>query len=69
MSTMLSGATVSTYQLIAGNGRPIRRATQVLLADGRRVRFIEKMSKREALSNVNYQIERGNLDRVARVPS
>lgn len=41
--------TVSTYRLTASNGRHIRIATMVTLADGRVVRFMEKMSKREAI--------------------
>jgi hypothetical protein len=48
-------ATVSTYQLIASNGRPIRQATQVTYSDGAVVRFTEKMSKREALRQAEAQ--------------
>lgn len=62
---LLKGAKVETFQLVNAQGRHIRRATQVVLADGRRVRFIEKMSKADALRNVAYQIERGHLDHIA----
>lgn len=44
--------TVSTYNLTAPNGRHIRRATQVTFPDGRVIRFMEKMSKRETLRQV-----------------
>jgi len=40
---------VTTYQLVASNGRPIRKATKVTFADGREVRFTERLSKREAI--------------------
>lgn len=40
---------VETYQLVAGNGRPIRKATVVTFADGEQVRFIEKLPKGEAI--------------------
>lgn len=43
---------VETYQLTASNGRHIRKATQVVFPDGYVVRFMEKMSKREALRQV-----------------
>lgn len=41
--------TVKTYQLTAGNGRPIRNATKVVLPDGREIAFTERMSKRDVL--------------------
>lgn len=44
--------TVSTYRLIASNGRHIRMATQVACPDGTVVRFMERMSKREAIRQV-----------------
>lgn len=43
---------VETYQLKAANGKPIRKATKVVFADGREVKFMERMSKREALKAV-----------------
>lgn len=46
---MTTDPEVTTYQLTAKNGRPIRIATQVTFADGRVVRFIERISKAEAL--------------------
>lgn len=41
--------TVTTYNLTASNGRHIRKATKVTFADGREIRFMDLMSKREAL--------------------
>lgn len=40
---------VGTYQLVAGNGRPIRKATVVTFADGKEIRFIERLPKGEAV--------------------
>ncbi len=45
----MSSPIVTTYQLIASNGRPIRKATKVTFADGREVRFTELLSKRDAI--------------------
>lgn len=42
-------AKVETYNLTTSTGRHIRKATQVVYPDGRVVRFMERMSKREAL--------------------
>ena len=56
---MLKGAEVETFQLVAANGRPIRKATKVVLSDGREIRFIERTSKADALKNAAYQIDRG----------
>jgi hypothetical protein len=42
-------ATASTYRLTAANGRHIRIATKVVFADGRVIRFIERMPKGEAI--------------------
>jgi hypothetical protein len=52
-------ATVESYILQASNGRRIRTATKVVFADGREIRFIEKMSKRQALKSAAFEIERG----------
>jgi len=40
---------VETYTLRAGTGRKIRRATRVVLPDGRVISFTERLSRREAL--------------------
>ena len=44
------GAKVETYRLVASNGRHIRLATKVTLADGRVVKFMERMPKRAAIA-------------------
>lgn len=41
---------VETYQLIAGNGRPIRKATAVVFPDGKVVRFTERMGRGQAVA-------------------
>lgn len=48
---------VKTYALKASNGRHIRMATKVVLPDGQEVRFIDKMSKKEAIENAKYQMD------------
>jgi hypothetical protein len=49
---------VETYQLVAGNGRPVRKATKVVFPDGVEVRFMEKLSKRRAIEQATEQRER-----------
>jgi hypothetical protein len=49
---------VETCQLVAGNGRPIRKATKVVFPDGVEVRFMEKMSKRRAIEQAAEQRKR-----------
>lgn len=44
-----SEARVETYNLRASNGSHIRKATKVVFSDGTEVKFIERMSKREAI--------------------
>lgn len=39
---------VSNYILKASNGKRIRIATKVTFADGREVKFIDRLSKKEA---------------------
>lgn len=43
---------VSTYQLVASNGKPIRKATQVELANGEIYRFLDRLTKKQALRAV-----------------
>jgi hypothetical protein len=47
-----------TYTLTASNGRKIRTATQVVLSNGRVIRFTERLTKREAIKCAQYQLER-----------
>lgn len=58
MSTMLSGATVSTYQLIAGNGRPIRQ--DALARFGQALRTIgEAAAITRPLEGSYYAVDQG----------
>lgn len=41
---------VFTYQLNAPNGRPVRKATGVRFEDGHTIRFMERLSKRDAIA-------------------
>lgn len=43
---------VQTYELKTATGRPIRKATQVVYPCGKVVRLTEKMTKKEALRQV-----------------
>jgi hypothetical protein len=48
--------TVKNYTLIASNGRKTRVATKVVLSDGTEIKFIERLSKRDAIRNAEYQL-------------
>lgn len=50
--------TVEIYKLTASNGRHIRTATKVTFEDGITVRFMERMSKREAIRQAILHRER-----------
>lgn len=50
---------VSTYRLTTKTGKHIRIASKVTLDDGREIKFVDKMSKKDAIKNAMYQIERG----------
>ena len=41
--------TVTTYNLFAGNGRHIRKATKVIFPDGKEIRFLERVGKKLAI--------------------
>lgn len=43
-------AAVTTYNMTASNGRHIRKATKVKFSDGRVVRFIDLMGKKQAIA-------------------
>ena len=51
---------IETYQMTAlnGSGRPVRKATAVTLACGRTIRFMERLSKREAIRQTERLLER-----------
>lgn len=40
---------VETYRLKTSDNNPIRMATRVIFPDGKTVRFLERLSKREAI--------------------
>jgi len=48
--------TIQTYNLKASNGKQIRKATRVVLADGRKISFMERMSRRETITNLENQL-------------
>lgn len=43
---------VENYKLTASNGKHIRIATKVILDNGEEIRFIERLSKKEAIRQV-----------------
>jgi len=49
---------VENYNLISSNGHHIRKATKVIFDDGEEIRFIDKVSKKEAIRNALYQINK-----------
>lgn len=52
-----AAATVENYSLYAANGRRIRTATKVTI-NGQEVRFMERMSKREAIRQAERELAR-----------
>ena len=57
MSTEIKA--VETYEMFsATTGRKIRTATKVVLANGEEIRFMERMSKREAIRNAELELTR-----------
>lgn len=46
---------VTTYRRIAQNGRHISMATKVILDDGKEIKFMSRLSKREAIRQVGIQ--------------
>jgi len=49
-------AKIENYNLKTSNGRHIRVATKVVFQNGHEIKFTEKMTKREAIKNAEYQI-------------
>jgi hypothetical protein len=49
---------IGTYRLITPKGRHIRIATKVILPDGREIRFMDKLSKKEAIRQAENLIKR-----------
>lgn len=63
MTNTTANAKVEAYRLIAANGRHIRMATQVTLPNGEVIQFIERMSKRDALRNAEFELARREVQR------
>ncbi len=43
---------VKTYTLFTSSGRHIRKATKVILPNGKEIRFMEKLSKKRAIREI-----------------
>ena len=56
MTTMIKA--IGTYNMTAMNGRHIRVATKVELTNGATIRFMEKMSKKDAIANAMHAVSR-----------
>lgn len=54
-------AKVEDYKLLTGSGRYIRKATKVILKNGKEISFIEKLGKKEAIKNALYQLNKGGI--------
>ncbi|KKK69354.1 hypothetical protein LCGC14_2934870 [marine sediment metagenome] len=46
---------VKTYNLQNSEGKHIRKATKVILDDGKVIAFTEKLSKKKAIAQIVYQ--------------
>jgi hypothetical protein len=55
---MTTGTKVETYNLTARNGCHIRMATKVVFADGREVKFLDRMGKAEAIRQAEMHLAR-----------
>lgn len=53
---LIQNSKVESYHLFAGNGKPIRVATKVTLSNGKVFKFLDKLTKKEALRNVEHQL-------------
>lgn len=49
---------VETYTLTTKNGNRIRKATRVILPDGRKIEFTELMSKKQAIKQALEQVSK-----------
>jgi hypothetical protein len=57
MSTEIKS--VETYTIYAAlTGRRVRYATKVTLANGEEIRFMERMGKREAIRQAEFELAR-----------
>lgn len=52
---------VEDYKLLTASGRYIRKATKVILKNGKQISFIEKLTKKEAIKNALYQLNKGGI--------
>jgi len=55
---------VTNYRLLTKNGSHIRMATKVILDDGRVVRFLDKIIKKDALYMIQQFASKGELDNI-----
>lgn len=46
------------YTLFASFGRKVRKATAVKMDDGKKIFFTEKLTKKEAIKNALYQLNK-----------
>jgi hypothetical protein len=49
---------IETYTLMATNGKRIRRATKVVFNTGREIKFMDKLTKSEAISAALVEVQR-----------
>jgi hypothetical protein len=57
---MANGIRVETYTMVASwTGRPIRKATQVTLEDGRVIKFMERLPKGQAIEQAKAIAAKG----------
>lgn len=59
---LIQNSKVESYHLFASNGKPIREATRVILSNGKVFKFLDKLTKREALKSVQEQLSRISFD-------
>jgi len=46
---------VEEYQLLTASGKRVRKATKVIFKNGKEIKFVEKVTKKDAIKNALYQ--------------
>lgn len=59
---MIENSKVENYRIFASNGNPIRVASKVIFPTGKEMKFLDKLSKREALKQAESMLNKISQD-------
>ena len=59
---MIENSKVENYRIFASNGNPIRVANKVIFPTGKEMKFLDKLSKREALKQAESMLNKISQD-------